>query len=125
MSMVDADFLLSVVGLSAADSMRADLGSFGHLLVGQDEPSCDPCTEECGADASCNLLSDGEFTFSDFLNLSIALALAHFLFPVLYLMDFMLFVALFALLQAAIGILVVTWPFLLAFAVMFFITGLF
>ena len=42
MSIVDADLLLSVVGFSAADLIPADLASFAHLMVGQDD-YCDPC----------------------------------------------------------------------------------
>ena len=127
MSIVDAGFLLSLVGF-LLDLIPADHASFANLLVGQDDPSCDPCQENCGSDASCDeygLLSGGDFTFGDFLTFSLVMAVVHFFFPILYPMEAILFGTLFALLQAAIVVLVVTWPFLLMFAFLYLIDYLF
>ena len=42
MSIVDTDFLLSVVGFSPADLIPTDLAGLAHLMVGQDDyyPDC-------------------------------------------------------------------------------------
>ena len=53
------------------------------------------------------------------------MAVVHFFFPILYPMEAILFGTLFALLQAAIVVLVVTWPFLLMFAFLYLIDYLF
>ena len=46
MSIVDTDFLLSVVGLSPADLIPADLVGLAHLMVGQDDYTPYP---DCGS----------------------------------------------------------------------------
>ena len=112
MSIVDPDFLLSVVGFSPAD-----LASLAHLMVGQDdyEPVCDPCYEECGADA-------GECGEAGWFVTLVGVGIAAAFLPIMLLAAIPIFGTMFAILVAAILALIVASPFLLAFAVFWFIT---